>query len=227
MGIANIWHNQVEALSGTHRVITYDNRGYGRSGKPEIADSYSVELHADDLKEVLSAAGIDEPVVLLTYSMGGNIATAFALKYPDQVRGIIYTGTYSSGPQFRRNGVTAEILFAGVATPSKSVEFFKAFGLTEDIALEAAKWARHSLRYNAQALKCYDCEHHYGDLDKPVLIIQGAADVVTPAKPYAIELQAAIQGARLEVLDGINYFPQTEAPKKVSDFIEKFIGILP
>jgi len=227
MGIGNIWHQQVGAFSINHRVITHDNRGYGRSGKPDAAEFYSVERHAEDLEDVLIAAGVHEPIVLVTHSMGGNIATAFALKHPEQVRGIIYTGTYASGAQFVRNGVTGESLFNGVATESRSVEFFKAFGLASDMALEAAKWSRHALRYNAQALERYDCEDRYISLDKPVLIIQGALDVVTPVEPYATELQAAIPGAQLMVLDGINHFPQTEAPREVSASIESFIAALP
>lgn len=223
MGIADIWHNQVEYFQTHNRVITHDNRGYGRSGKPETPEAYSVDLHAEDLKAVLDAARVDGPVVLVTHSMGGNIATAFTLKYPNQVRGIIYTGTYSSGAQFRRNGATAETLFEGVSTPAKSVEFYKAFGLVEEKALEAAKWARHSLRYNALALESYDCEERYSELTKPVLIIQGAVDVVTPVEPYATELQSAISGAHLEVLSGINHFPQTEAPEKVSALINDFV----
>lgn len=223
MGIANIWNEQVKTFKDTNRVITHDNRGYGRSSKPETAELYSVELHAEDLNDILNAAGVNEPVVLVTHSMGGNIATAFALKFPEKVRGIIYTGTYASGAQFRRNGVTADILFAGVSTPQNSMEFFKAFGLTEDIAQEAAKWATHSLRYNATALESYDCESHYKQLKKPVLIIQGSIDVVTPVEPYATELQSAISGSHLEVLKDINHFPQTEAPEKVSRAIKSFI----
>lgn len=223
MGIADIWHNQIDALSEKYRCITHDNRGYGRSGKPEAADAYSVELHAEDLKDVLDAAGVQGPVVLVTHSMGGNISTEFALKYPARVAGIIYTGTYLSGAQFRRLGVTGDILFEGVSTPSASVGFFTAFGLEPPITLEAAKWARHSLHGNAQALSNYDCDHRYAEIKGPVLIIQGGSDVITPAEPCATELQAAISGAQLEVLDSVNHFPQTEAPEKVSRLIDAFM----
>ncbi|MFC0198850.1 alpha/beta fold hydrolase [Paracoccus rhizosphaerae] len=223
MGVADIWHNQTAALSDKYRCITHDNRGYGRSGKPEAADGYSVELHAEDLKDVLDAAGVREPVVLVTHSMGGNISTEFALRYPARVAGIIYTGTYLSGAQFRRMGVTGDRLFEGVSTLSASVRFFTAFGLAPKIALEAAKWARPCLHGNAQALSSYDCEHRYKEIEFPVLIVQGGSDVITPADPCATELQVAIGGARLEILEGVNHFPQTEAPERVSELIDTFV----
>lgn len=223
MGIADIWHHQVNALSGDYRCITHDNRGYGRSGKPDAEQAYSIELHADDVKAVLDAAGVESPVILVTHSMGGNIATAFTLAYPDRVAGIVYTGTYLSGTQFHRMGITGETLFKGVSTASASVNFYTEFGLAPAVALEAAKWSRHALRFNADALSNYDSEHRYPEINVPVMIIQGARDVITPVSPCVTELQKAIAGAQLEVLNDVNHFPQTEAPEKTTELIERFM----
>lgn len=223
MGICDIWHHQITAFKDKYRCITHDNRGYGHSGKPEQSNMYSVEIHAEDLKSVLDALDIREPVVLVTHSMGGNIATAFTLKYPEYVKCIIYTGTYLSGTQFKQLGVTAQTLFEGVSTSSSSIQFFKAFGLSDDICLEAAKWSRQALAKNAQALSDYDPVNRYAEIQKPVLIIQGDRDVVSPVNPCATELQSAIAGAKLEVLEDVNHFPQTEAPQKVNSLIIDFI----
>lgn len=223
MGISDIWHNQVKELNSQYRCITHDNRGYGRSGKPENLDQYSVEIHAEDLKAILDGADVSGPVILITHSMGGNIATEFTLRYPEKVKGIVYTGTYLSGLQNSRLGVTAQALYEAVSTPSKSVEFYKAFGLTPSICLEAAKWANHTRLGNAHALEKYNPEERYSEIKTPVLIIQGDSDVVSPVDPCATELQAAIAGAQQKILENVNHFPQTEAPAKVTGLIKDFV----
>lgn len=221
MGIADIWHNQIDALSDDYRCITHDNRGYGRSSKPESMDAYSIEQHAEDLKAVLDDAGVNGSVVLVTHSMGGNISTAFTLAYPEIVSGIIYTGTYASGPQFVELGGTAQALIDGNSKPSASVEFFKNFGLNEEIAMEAAKWPLHALKGNAHALVNYDPGQRLSEIKVPVLIIQGDRDLPNPVNPCATELEKRLPNARIEVLNDVNHFPPVEAPEQVTSLIKR------
>ena len=94
MGIANIWQDVVTDLENNYKCIVHDSRGYGRSSKPATKEFYSVERHAQDTKQILNELGIKKDIILVTHSMGGNIATVFANKYPEVVKGIIYTGTY-------------------------------------------------------------------------------------------------------------------------------------
>lgn len=105
-----------DALSDQYRTIALDNRGYGRSAKPESMDAYSVEQHVADMRAVLDAAGVGTPVVLVAHSMGGSIASAFTLAHPERVAGIVYAGTYMSGSQLAGLGATAQNLVDGVAS---------------------------------------------------------------------------------------------------------------
>lgn len=76
------WDYQVPALlSAGYRVLRYDNRGIGKSSKP--AGKYTAEIMADDLHALLGALNIHEGFHLMGVSMGGMIAQAFALKYPN------------------------------------------------------------------------------------------------------------------------------------------------
>jgi 3-oxoadipate enol-lactonase len=65
------WFRTVPALSEHFKVIVFDNRGTGRSGKPD--SPYSIELMAADAREVLDAAEV-ESVHVYGISMGGMIA---------------------------------------------------------------------------------------------------------------------------------------------------------
>lgn len=75
-----VWRSQLDVLSASYRVITYDCRGFGRSSAPTLAYD-----HADDLVVLLRHLGIDS-VHLVGLSMGGRIAVNVALRVPAMVR---------------------------------------------------------------------------------------------------------------------------------------------
>ena len=73
------------------RVITWDNRGLGRSG---IAEEYSLPLYAKDLKLLLDYLTIDQ-AILFGVSWGGVVVQRFALDYPEKCRALILDSTSS------------------------------------------------------------------------------------------------------------------------------------
>lgn len=66
-----------------YRVLSYDL--YGRGFSDRVAGQQSLAFHSAQLKALLDALEIDEPVALLGYSMGGAIAATFAAAEPDRV----------------------------------------------------------------------------------------------------------------------------------------------
>lgn len=67
---ADIWDYQANALSKAgFRVISYDRRGFGRSGKPE--SGYTFDTLADDLAAVIDQTGVRDATIV-GYSMGGG-----------------------------------------------------------------------------------------------------------------------------------------------------------
>src|SRR5690242_8559592 len=64
------WSEQVPALTAAgYRVVTYDRRGFGQSGKP--GEGYDYDTFADDLQAVLEALDLRD-VSLVGFSMGGG-----------------------------------------------------------------------------------------------------------------------------------------------------------
>jgi pimeloyl-ACP methyl ester carboxylesterase len=64
------WDQQAIALADAgYRVITYDRRGFGRSGQPPTG--YGYDTFADDLSAVIDAVGAKD-VALIGFSMGGG-----------------------------------------------------------------------------------------------------------------------------------------------------------
>lgn len=69
-------------IQGSHRVLRYDRRGYGRSWPHP--GPFSVADQVDDLAFLIG----DRRVVLIGHSYGGNIALAASVKLRNQVVGV-------------------------------------------------------------------------------------------------------------------------------------------
>ena len=86
----NSWNLQRAALALRWRTVALDNRGAGRSDKPD--GTYDLEQMADDAIAVLDDAGIESAHVV-GLSMGGAISQIIALKHPNRVRSLTLVAT--------------------------------------------------------------------------------------------------------------------------------------
>lgn len=73
------------SLSDQFQVINVDVRNHGQSPHH---NQMTYQLMAEDLKETLAHHGIDRTAIL-GHSMGGKLAMAFALAYPQQVSKLV------------------------------------------------------------------------------------------------------------------------------------------
>lgn len=81
------WTNVIKTLTGIgYRVIVPDQIGFGKSSKPFI--HYSFHQMAAWNKKLLDTLGVQKAVVL-GHSMGGMLATRFALLYPDKTEKLL------------------------------------------------------------------------------------------------------------------------------------------
>ncbi|MGH7846490.1 MAG: alpha/beta fold hydrolase [Candidatus Binatia bacterium] len=87
---------QVPEFSRDHRVVLFDYRGTGRSGKPSI--KYSTQMFAADLAALMDHLQADQAIVL-GHSMGGRVAQLLALDHPDKVQKLILASTGASFPE--------------------------------------------------------------------------------------------------------------------------------
>ncbi len=96
-----VWHYQTESLAEVARVVTWDQRSHGRSGR-SAADRVSIDQLGADLAAVLAATVPgDRPVVLVGHSMGGMTIMALADQHPElfgsKVIGVGLISTAASG----------------------------------------------------------------------------------------------------------------------------------
>lgn len=95
-GDSSHWSLQVPILSQYYQVITFDNRGAGRSDAP--ADNYSTKIMAQDAALLLEHLDIPAAHVL-GFSLGGYIAQHLALQYPHKVKSLILSHTVARSPE--------------------------------------------------------------------------------------------------------------------------------
>ena len=80
------WTHQIQALGNELRLVAFDLRGHGRSGRPPSGD-WSIEALAGDLGAVLGDCVPEgERAVVAGHSLGAMTTVAWADQHPDEVR---------------------------------------------------------------------------------------------------------------------------------------------
>ncbi len=72
----------IQALAKDYRVIAYDNRGHGRSGKPHDPERYGADT-VEDAVRLLDHLGIPKAHIV-GYSMGALITNKLLVEHPDR-----------------------------------------------------------------------------------------------------------------------------------------------
>src|SRR5260221_14763239 len=85
-----LYRGIIPPIAESYQVVAFDNRVVGQTDKPDIP--YSIEMIADDTAGLLNALGIEQAHLLGT-SMVGRIATALALRLPQQVKSLLLVST--------------------------------------------------------------------------------------------------------------------------------------
>lgn len=99
------WHFQREYFRGKHRMVFYDQRSHGRSGRSDQHHA-TIDQLGDDLLRVIQELVPEGPVVLVGHSMGGMTIMAFAERhrtvFEQRVTGIALISTSAGGLKTHR-----------------------------------------------------------------------------------------------------------------------------
>jgi pimeloyl-ACP methyl ester carboxylesterase len=87
-GWSDTWYRVQPEVGEFTRACAYDRAGLGWSevsGEPRTQEQIAIELH-----ELLAAANVQPPYVLVGHSMGGKSIRLFTELYPDDVSGLVF-----------------------------------------------------------------------------------------------------------------------------------------
>jgi 3-oxoadipate enol-lactonase len=231
MNAASSWVFQTKELSQTYRVLQYDCRGQGQSGHPE--EPYSMEVHADDLAGLLKALGIDSAHIA-GISYGGEVAQAFALKYPEKTISLILADTASDvGPQLKLiiqswldalDSGDSDIFFHATVPWNFSAEFISA----NPELLMAAKQRYGELDFPAviRLCRCFlevDFTSRLDQITAPTCVVVGEKDWLKGIE-YAQILRDHIPGAELHLIPGAGHASCWENPPAFNSTVLEFLA---
>jgi len=169
------------------RVITFDCRGHGKSGKPHDPAAYAGAKMSEDVVALLDHLGV--PVAdLMGYSMGGGIAAALLVNCPDRFRSVILAGAgdvlLDGGRGREATAIVASALEGGSGMDATARGFRAYLEQTgNDLAALAAMESAPRGGFDPTGLR---------QTTLPVLILVGDADTIIVS---ADKLAATIPGA--------------------------------
>lgn len=233
------WFFQIRAFKKHYRVVTFNNRNIGETGKAD--SSYTLETMADDTIILMDHLKIDKAHVL-GYSLGGAIAQEIAINYPQRVRKLILASTFS-GWEGEMSDITSSM--------SKNLDIKEGFSGKDIKSLDARKFAGSiaSLSFNMRLFravsipvikirtKLASSENLMSQLEAaagcntlsrlyliqaPTLIITGAKDRLV--SPQSSELMASkIPNAKLVKLEKGSHLLIVESFRRFNNEVLNFL----
>ncbi|GAA2737951.1 hypothetical protein GCM10009867_27250 [Pedococcus aerophilus] len=226
------WLPVVEQLTAQGlRVVTWDQRGHGRSGA--LRGATSVRSLGDDLAAVLAVVAPEGPLVLGGHSMGGMTVMAYAGLHPEafasRVRGVVLVSTMAESfdrpvpiRQRRAMGLMARLprIRAGrfVTLDSQRKLLFGSAADDASVALTRDMVAATTLPtmgrfYRAiQELDEARALSHFDGI--PTVVLVGEQDRLTPPR-QSQRIAELVPHAELRLLPGLGHMLAYEATDEV------------
>jgi 3-oxoadipate enol-lactonase len=233
------WWRTVPVLAGAGvRVLTFDNRGVGRSDRPP--GPYTTAVMADDAVAVLDAAAVPRAHVY-GISLGGMIAQEIALRHPDRIARLVLGATTPGGT-------------AAVPADEPTLAFFQRRG---QMPAEEAVWAsvpynyaartraehgdriaddiRQRLRYPIEpepyaaqlaAALAHDAHDRIAQIAATTLVVHGQEDVMVPPANGQLLASLIVDAALLELTGAAHLYPTDEptADREIASFLSVGCG---
>lgn len=230
-----LWDDHFNALAASYQVIRYDWRGHGQSSG--ITAPFKPE---EELSALLNFLHIDK-VHLVGYSMGGAIATTFALAYPTRVKslvlidalvpdapvtsellprlvGYIDTATATGLTDGLQQWLTDPLFAPASAKPALRTR------LAEMVMQGQTRLAEGAAFMNLQNIQLDGPIHaRLAEINVPTLVMVGAKDL-QEFQTMAADLSQGLKNAQSLVIDGAGHLSPMEKPAQVTKALQDFLS---
>ena len=214
----DIWRYQTDYFPDSHAV--------NLPGHPHGQTLNSVEECTDWLKKYIEGRGYKD-LILGGHSLGGAITLTYALRYPQELKGII---VISSGARLRvhpRYLARCEEAIKGNREQwyqiIEEIYRFTPEQYKREIVEKQKDIGPAVMLNDFLACDKFDIMDKVHQIRLPALIICGELDVMTPVK-YSNYLAAKIAGSKLVIIPQATHFALAEKPEAANSAIEDFIN---
>jgi pimeloyl-ACP methyl ester carboxylesterase len=237
-----VWEKQIEALSQSYRVYALDLIGHGYSDRPKI--SYTPETYIHFLRDFMDGVGI-EKATLIGNSMGGGMAWAMAIRYPERVDRLVLINCVPpdvlhqvKNESFRTLVAIKDIPilpYLVIAARSKNsirwillecvsnIKLITPEVLNRQYQLSKIKGTTRVLystfKHAEEALELKD---QLSLIYQPTLFVWGERDLIFPPQ-VGETLHQAITGSKFLRIEKGGHIPMWETPEEVNQAILSFL----
>lgn len=237
---------QIPTLSQEFKVISFDNRGSGKSARPNIP--YTMDMFVDDIKVLMDYLKIDK-THLIGLSLGGMISINYVLKYPNTVNKLVLINTLAQLPDdFDPEAyVNSKIEALELARKDPELSFWqstrfgfyskfrqkmkanpkeKFYGLwsVEDV-LEYYKTdppSAQDVRNIASSFKTHKAYERLQEIKHKTLILTASHDKLVP-KEKMLEIHQKLPNSTIQIIQEAGHESPKEKAPEVNKAIIKFL----
>ena len=232
---ANYWAPQLAAPPEGWRLLAPDLRGFGTQGAGDVP-AESLDDHARDVFAMLDARGIDRAAVA-GVSMGGYVAFAMLRLDAARVSALVLANTRMDAdpPEGTAKRQAMLDLIAREGSAGVAREMPPLLGAStmrerpEMVARVRASIGEAPAEGMAAAVRAMmrrpDSEPQLRAFPRPVLIVSGSEDALTPP-PLQEAMRAASPAARHETIEGAGHLASLEAPAAFNALLLRFLHTL-
>jgi pimeloyl-ACP methyl ester carboxylesterase len=198
-----IWYRQIDALSRSNRVITFDHRGFGLS---RDLDGRGRDAFVEDLTALLDHLDIAK-AALVGQSMGAGTCIGFAHRAPERVAALAICDSLHG---IVESGEVKAIMDAARAKTAalSQVERVLGAGAAPDLAALYSQIGRFEARPAAEL----------GGKGFPILFLSGVDDILFPIEAVRLA-QTEVPGSFLVEVNDAGHSAFLEAPTQFNDTI--------
>ena len=240
------WIAQTEPLAKHFKVIRFDNRGAGKSDRPD--SPYTMEVFADDINALLDFLEI-EKTHIVGWSLGGMIVQNFILKYPQRVNKMVLINTNYGTPdesgaevyknmrlenlklskedpvkafwQSARSGYYIKFRKQLEADPSK--KWYGLWSVDDLIQIKNVDPpTEKDIIAQAKAMATHHTFDKLHEINNETLLITSSHDRITP-RSVMVEMHEQMPNSTLKIIDKAGHgSPESRAPE-INEMIIEFL----
>lgn len=237
------WIGQFGPLSEKFKIIRFDNRGAGKSDRPN--EPFSMDMFVEDIKGLMDALAIDKAHIM-GWSLGGMIVQHFLLKYPERVNKAVLLLTNYKGQGidlFKKN--RHETLDALLDDPEKAFwdsvtltyhhsfkkkmredpekKFYGLWSVEDLIEDSAINPSTHNdIDNNASALQEHNTLDRLHEVQNETLLVAASHDRLCP-KSTMEEMNMRMPNSTLKVIDKAGHGAPISRAPEVNELIVDFL----